>query len=890
MTTTVPAVPVLSDEVLTAYARELARKADRGRVLALKGDPHAPGRTQIVLPDGTQVNVARCVSALAVREQLLDRPADGLLIIITDRPKEDLGETLTAQFRHQRIEVVNTWHSVAALFDATGVSHELRQTGPLVADALLREVPPRGYPAAPAGVVTRDLAMRALTEQVIGVEPAAMTPLGLMQWTRDTQGRTRWRSEPAEIRGPIKAWIADTVGPVGALSLDIAASTSMVDAVTIGLAADVLWPATGSSPTAALAARTRAEQLMAGATPDPGTARQLADTARGFMLRLATTHDPSRSTYVQRAQELLADLGWPEGAELSLVLPAGYDHRLRQLAEALSRTDAETVEHRLADLLAHESAEGDRRKDTATALMAVRLYRWLQTTPPTMTTSLADAMSLMMNDDAWVDRALADVAAGSNDPVVAHSYAALCEQAQQRRQRHDLAFAAQLAAATTREAEAAGVEFIEDLVKATLRPLTRQQPLLLIVVDGMSASVATELADGAAALGWREVVPVDSGKRMTVLAALPTVTTFSRTSLFSGKLAAGTQVDEKRSFPGVGGGPIFHKDDLRAEPGQALPGALRRAVIGPDPMVAVVLNTVDDTLAKHDPDGTDWTVDAVQHLHALLDLAAMGDRAVVLTSDHGHVVERGSESRPVAGADNRWRTPDSGPVADDEVLVEGRRVLGGDGRVVLPAVEGLRYGRKSAGYHGGATPAEATVPVIVLTRDPDPLAAAGWQEATPQAPPWWNQRGAVSDAPPADAGRGPSRAPAPRQAETLFDDTPEAVPAPVVADTAAEEQLARAVVSSEVFTRQAARAGRAALPDATVARVLTVLLAGNGRAHRDTVATAAGVPAGRFPPTLAMLRRLLNVDGYDVVSMDPDGVTVVLDAPLMRTQFRVVGG
>ena len=38
-------------------------------------------------------------------------------------------------------------------------------------------------------------------------------------------------------------------------------------------------------------------------------------------------------------------------------------------------------------------------------------------------------------------------------------------------------------------------------------------------------------------------------------------------------------------------------------------------------------------------------------------------------------------------------------------------------------------------------------------------------------------------------------------------------------------------------------------------------------------------------PTLAVLRRLLNVEGYGVVATDTDGQTVLLDVPLLREQF-----
>jgi len=64
-----------------------------------------------------------------------------------------------------------------------------------------------------------------------------------------------------------------------------------------------------------------------------------------------------------------------------------------------------------------------------------------------------------------------------------------------------------------------------------------------------------------------------------------------------------------------------------------------------------------------------------------------------------------------------------------------------------------------------------------------------------------------------------------------------------------------------------------------------VLLARGGRAHRETVAAAAGVPA--VEPTLAALRRLLNVESYPVLGEDPDGVTIVLDEKLLAEQFEL---
>jgi hypothetical protein len=69
--------------------------------------------------------------------------------------------------------------------------------------------------------------------------------------------------------------------------------------------------------------------------------------------------------------------------------------------------------------------------------------------------------------------------------------------------------------------------------------------------------------------------------------------------------------------------------------------------------------------------------------------------------------------------------------------------------------------------------------------------------------------------------------------------------------------------------------------------MITALLDNNGRLHQDTLASAAGIPVPRIGPTLAALRRQLNVEGYEVVSIDPDRVTVLLDVTLLREQFNL---
>lgn len=98
-----------------------------------------------------------------------------------------------------------------------------------------------------------------------------------------------------------------------------------------------------------------------------------------------------------------------------------------------------------------------------------------------------------------------------------------------------------------------------------------------------------------------------------------------------------------------------------------------------------------------------------------------------------------------------------------------------------------------------------------------------------------------------------------------------------------ERRVAQAVVGSPRFRRQVSAAGRHALDDASAERLIAVLLAGRGKVSRAELAGALDLAPHAASTTVASLRRLMNVEGYDVVAVDL--VAVVLDEALMREQF-----
>jgi hypothetical protein len=116
-----------------------------------------------------------------------------------------------------------------------------------------------------------------------------------------------------------------------------------------------------------------------------------------------------------------------------------------------------------------------------------------------------------------------------------------------------------------------------------------------------------------------------------------------------------------------------------------------------------VLSADDDSLPKGrqllDPA---WRPEDVPRLPQLLDPAANAGRIVVLTGDHGDLLEHGSEHRQHTGGGARWR-PDGGTPKGDEVVVSGPRVLVSEGRAILAATEDARYGKRVHAYHGAGS-------------------------------------------------------------------------------------------------------------------------------------------------------------------------------------------
>ena len=881
--------------VVRALVRKLRQEPAHGRVMGVHAQPVWSHEPEFTI-DGSTVRVRACLSPLAVREALVEQQDNGAgyLVIVTDCTDVDLGAGIRARLARRQLIPVDLWATVKESFRASHIDGAfVRRDKAWAPRALVDHEPPAGWPEAPGGSLTRDVALGQLAGLVLGVDADHIDAIALLAWSRDPIAVRRWLDLAADVRTGLGAWLGERTGSAGVLTLRAVEAGHGPDVLPLALVADLLWDP-GANPADVGMAQGLLAARLGGQPPDTAQVRAWGKTAKVLVAGELADAAADGAAAVERAELLVDELGARAVASLSRFLPCALDYRLHALAAALGSVlptpeaaDLPEVEQALAAAADHELAATDAR--VPTAVMAVRLVRWLVASadpadPPGHgadgATTLAEALDRQARRDAWVDRAYAAVHTGGSHPRLAAAYHALAEAIAARRSAHDEELARLLADATTSDADLGRIVPVEQALTRLVAPLcTGDRGVLLLVIDGMSTAVLTEIAEGMAARRWTELVDADLGARQALLPALPTLTEVSRTSLLTGALRVGGAAQEKKHFAAALGcsAAIFHKDDLRAPAGAALAPEVASAIADPGVrVVGVVLNTVDDTLHKLDPGGTAWSIDTVQHLPALLDAARGADRVVILTSDHGHVVERGSTLVPYAEhSAPRWRPAGSGPPGDGEVLVSGPRVLLGGQAVVLPWREDLRYAAKCAGYHGGASAAEVAVPFTVHVRGPVTLAS--WVPAPPPEPPWWHSPLATPPpgvSPPAPSTRQPARPAASATREA---------PAPVAAETA----LVDALLGSAVYAAQRLRAGRAAPDDVRVRALVGALIAHGGRLHEQTLASVAAIPAARLRTVLAAVRKLLNVEGYDVVGIDADRVTVVLDEALLREQFRL---
>ncbi|WP_199044193.1 BREX-2 system phosphatase PglZ [Glycomyces salinus] len=862
-------LPPASPGAVETAARRALRETKPGapQVTVLRAEPTWDGTEPLEI-DGRSVEVCPAATVLAVLDLIDRHEGPNHLVIPTGVDEAALGDSVLAQISGHRIESVDSLEAIRTATRADRIDVQLRgKANAWIAEQLLTyatELWPGRGDRRPS--LSRLDTLRRLTAFHLFADPGkTVDTAAMLDWSRQAPRIRQWLDLDPALRANLRSAIVETAGDAAAIVTALAEVGTAAEALPVAVTASVLLDSPdGRTPLVRLE-----ERYFGRDAPGEGALRRFAEAGVAYLER----REGDDETVYAKAQEILADLGAASVAVDSALLGDGFDSRLKKFGKAVAAAvgkpaklaDAERAWH---ELESHRLADDNRERMTA-AQAALRLLWWLDA-PEKHPATLAAWVNWQVREGGWVDQAAAvlEVADTGGEAGLGRAYRSVLEQVRARRAAADAEFARKLA--SDDPTGSSEMLLAENLQARLLRPLDqakRELPPLIIVCDGMSAADAAAIGADIQATGtWIEAGRTGSG-REGALATIPSSTIYSRTSLLSGGPATGGQDAEARGFARYWHRRktrLFHKGDLRAATASQIPAELHSALADRETLVGVVLNTIDDALDKDDLISRPvWSLDSVDYLAPLLAAASRASRPVLLCSDHGHVRDRGTPKPTRKGESARWRS--GSDAGEGEIVLDNSRVLTGS-PVVAAVDRGLRYTARKAGYHGGASLAEMVIPVLAFipSRAAKP---AGWEVFDRPAmhePAWWNGRITAIPEPKRDRKRAePAGA-------TLFGDA----------------TIGQSVCATELYRSIRARTPRA-LEDAKVAAVIDALHDSGGRLPAARVAEIAGKQASLVGGFLAMLKRLLNVDGYAVISEIDKGRTITLDRELLTQQFGV---
>lgn len=892
------AVP--TEQHIAAQIDALLEREPDLSVVALRS-PQRAMWPEAIQRNGRNYRLSWADSALAARQALRGRRQGEGLVLLTSLSATELGDDILARLSRGRVFEVESWRMLRDIFQARHIDPRLRDQR-WVADLLMEYRPVSGYPPVPGGVLDADTAWKHLLDRTVGLSDPRPDAVTLLRWTITEGSLYRLAKLPPEAHGQVIDRLTKVSGPGGRLVMQAVRAGNGSRAVALGLVCGVLFADGAAERPALQAAVTRMESNLGGFEPDWRGGRLWADAAA--MVVADAAPDVAR-IWFDEADHLLESLKARDHVTLSPVLPTAFEARLRDAAKVLTETlagklvpaDQERLERAADHAFAHrqarlQAARADRLR------MAVRLVRWLSREAADQDDDFVAEARLYAHDGGFVDRARLALKGGDDDALLSGAYLELLSRVKQRREVANERFARSLKAWNgAPQQEAANLIPGEAVLDRFVAPLAEKAPILLLVMDGLSFPVFRELADDLEQNGWRSLKPGETPAPLAAVAALPTVTQVARASLLCGRLTTGQANVEQQGFKGhtallkaskAGIPPIlYHKGDLNDD-GNSLSNEVRQALADRrQRVVGLVYNAVDDHLSGSDQLILRWGLETLRLLRPILHEARSAGRVLIVTSDHGHVIDDGTQSLGSEGS-GRCRPP-GGEVSCTELLFSGGRVQASpSNEIVMPWSETVRYGGKKNGYHGGASPQEVLVPLAAFSAVAPP---AGWEYGVPADPEWWTTAVTTAlrdDAPPKEEAKPPKPRRRPKQSADqgmLFDDDP-TPPASSSKRHVPTDEWIDALLESDVYAAQMALAGPARPADKQVRALLTAL-AERGRMARPALARQVGLPGFQMPGFLAQASRLLNVDQSPILTHDAD--TVDLDVGLLREQFELKG-
>lgn len=886
---------LLSEKQIQAQVSAIRRTLKNGsQHFAIRSAGAWTGPDHLVI-DGVEHLVLPCISDLQVREALLKAEAEHKpSVLLCSISGEVLGDDVVDRLAKRRVFSPQVREMVAELFSVSPTRIDPRVLkSKVLMDALLEMVPPDGYSPVASGTLDLQTAWLTLLGRLTGdrVETPSLTQF--LEWSLSAEMLGRLTKMDVELKKALVEWFARSKGESIRFMMAAIDSGHGTDLVALGATLGIVFDPQHYGSAEHQTARGRLERYFQHREIDAESARAWFRASDTILSQLRDDAESStRRPILNRLDELLGGLGLSDHAWTSNHSPLGLEqryqqtgHALRQALVAKSPSGMDDVRGALTLVRKHLLSEADSER-LSRVEMACRSIRWLQTDEPRQSVEPFDAMVVGYHrDGGFVDWARNRLKETDESPELQKSFTAILKRVEERAEAFEASFAQQLQDWTRSENQSNRFILIENVLHEVVQPVAKQQPVLLLVLDGMSAAVFRQLLQDVLRNDWTEIVHEEAMLPRPVLATLPSVTSISRRALFLGRLDPATNGTEEGEFKAndilfQGSGSqvrpqLFKMGDLADENG-GIAASVRSAIADKKcRVVSVVLNAIDDHLDSGKQVDFVWTRNTIRGFRDLLRQASDAERLVIMTSDHGHVLDFRSKqiASPKDGRGDRFRSAD-GTMQKGELEFEGSRVHKATGcnRITLASSAAIRYGKDKRGYHGGANPQEMVVPLAILS-DVRAGTPDGWTQVASYQPDWW--RIDASEAVPVPKVKAkPEKV---VQGLDLFEQAGKmGVPGVGWIDS---------LLKSPVYQEQSKLAVRGAPADDLMTKLLSGLDSRGGTAVKQALAQELGMPPFRVDGLILNVSRILNVDGYEVISFDRASDTVTLNMGLLRTQF-----
>ena len=760
MSVVVPSINQIKAQVATIRQRNLNTK-----FIGIRISGQWTGET-VQTDDDITIHIHVCKSPLAMRlvMQSTHEPANSdIHALLTTLEDADLDDDILMRLAKRKLFSIDPWEVVKSLFQANLIDPRLRKER-WIADYLINLHTSEGYTPVSNGFLNADTVWTIFLERGLGIADGSPDLPYLLKWSIDSNNIARLKNADPNFQKAAIAYITELVGHVAQYILRCACQTERNDLVSLGLVLGVLFhpKATGKLDKAIGKIEERYFQGEV-LTPNLGSTWQAA-AQEVINLRLPSDIQ-LKENILNRADEILQEIGASHLAHLSEISPLGFNQRLESFGQTLSsilkNPLASGLEKLIKELIAsrneilrHSLAKEDRYRSRINNLdMAIRLLNWIyqqKAETNLLPQSLTEAIATELADNCFADWARHSLLSDESLQLISNAYAELFNLAVKVRERQSQIFAHFFTSWTDLGSSHNEILVVENVLRDIVTPISYHAPVLLIVLDGMSMSVCHQLLESITRQGWSLLRKEDQPLPiMSALATVPSTTEISRTSLLSGRIRSGKAKDESSEFkfhPDLNESSkqqkkqnplLFHKAQLQGEEDVTLSQDVRQAIASRDRLViGVVVNAIDDRLTKGEQLYIDWTQQSINVIPALLEEAKSANRIVILASDHGHIIEHGTKLISTTEGGERWR-PDLDNLTDDECRLTGNRVVvSGHKSIIAPWSEKIRYKPKKNGYHGGVNPQEIVTPIAVLSSGQ--VIPSGWLESSNKFPNWWN--------------------------------------------------------------------------------------------------------------------------------------------------------